>query len=402
MSDHTSTHPPHTSRPVRLALSSGEIFEGLGFGSIRTDAPITGEVVFNTAMSGYQESLTDPSYKGQILVQTSSMIGNTGMNDTDTESSEIQVRGFVVHEHVDAHSNYRAVASLDQRLKDADVPGVGAIDTRALTRILRSRGVTVGVISADPEISDTALVELARSAPSMQGADFASGSGVDQNTPWNRGSEDWAHVKDRGSSRVTVGVVDCGSKSNIMRSLVDAGADPVLIPMQTDAQTIRSMLTRGEISGIMLSNGPGDPSTLTSLIETVRTLINDPSLERYPIYGICLGHQIIAHALGASTFKLKYGHRGINHPIRDEERASVLITSQNHGFAVDPASLDRSRVEVTHTHLNDQTVGGLRLRDREVACVQFHPEASPGPHDADPFFVRFVDACTRSGEPIGA
>ncbi len=398
MSDHTSTHASH---PVRLALSSGEVFEGLGFGFIPGDDPVSGEVVFNTAMSGYQESLTDPSYKGQILVQTSSMIGNTGMNDSDTESDAIQVRGFVVHEHVDAHSNYRAVASLDERLRDAGVPGVCAIDTRALTRVLRSRGVTVGVISADASLSDSALVGMARSAPSMSGADFASGAGVGSNTPWDRGSDAWAHVQSDEESRVRVGVIDCGSKSNIMRSLVDAGADPVLLPMNTAAGSIRSMLTSGEIAGIMLSNGPGDPSTLTGLIETVRTLIDDPELARYPIYGICLGHQIIAHAIGASTYKLKFGHRGINHPIRDEERARVLITSQNHGFAVDPGSIDRSKVEITHTHLNDQTVGGLRLRGREVACVQFHPEASPGPHDADPFFVRFIGACRDAGTAIG-
>ena len=399
MSDHTSTSAP---RPVRLALSSGEIFQGIGFGFVNTDEPISGEVVFNTAMSGYQESLTDPSYKGQILVQTSAMVGNTGMNDTDTESAEIQVRGFVVHEHVDAHSNYRAIASLHQRLHEAGVPGVCDIDTRALTRVLRSRGVTVGVICADGSLPDSALVEHAREAPSMQGADFASGSGVDEQTPWAEGSHEWAHTTPGSDQRVKVGVIDCGSKSNILRSLVDAGADPVLLPMGTNTDVIKGMLLDGRISGVMLSNGAGDPSTLNALISTVRSLIDDPELERFPIYGICLGHQIIAQAIGARTFKLKFGHRGINHPIRDEQGARVLITSQNHGFAVDPDSVDQTRIEITHTHLNDETVGGLRIRGREVACVQFHPEASPGPHDADPFFTRFVSACvsTRAGAGV--
>lgn len=374
---------------VRLALSSGEIFEGTGFGAVGDSA---GEVVFNTAMSGYQESLTDPSYTGQILVQTMTMIGNTGMNERDMESRKIQVSGMVVHEYINAHSNYRASSGLHQVLERAGVAGISGVDTRALATLLRSGGVVQGVISGDTGKSDSELVEMAQAVGSMIGADLASEAGQREDKQWAIPGGSWGHLTRDSEHGIPVGVIDCGIKENILRSLVDVGCEPMVLSLDTSASTIKSMLLDGSIYGVFLSNGPGDPGVLTGLISMVRELVHDDDLKAYPIYGICLGHQVLALAHGATTYKLKFGHRGINHPIVEVASGMVGITSQNHGFAVDAASCAHSGLIVSHRHLNDDTVAGVERVDRPVAGMQFHPESSPGPHDACGFFERFRDS----------
>lgn len=376
----------HQNR-VRLALSTGEVFEGSGFGAA---VDSWGEVVFNTAMSGYQESLTDPSYSGQILVQTTPMIGNTGINERDMESRGIQVAGMVVHEYVDAHSNYRALSSLDDRLRAAGVQGVSGIDTRALTMLLRFGGAVQGVMCGDASCSDAELVERARSLGSMSGMDMASGAGCGAVVGWEDSSGAWGHLNTATEGLVPVGVIDCGIKENILRCLVDVGCRPEVLPITTGASEIKAMLLDGSIGGVFLSNGPGDPGALTGLISMVRELVHDDDLKAFPIYGICLGHQVLALAHGASTYKLKFGHRGVNHPIVEVKTGQVGITSQNHGFAVDAGSCEGTGLIVTHRHLNDDTVAGIEQEGRAVAGMQFHPEASPGPHDACGFFDRFA------------
>ncbi|MBL4809532.1 MAG: glutamine-hydrolyzing carbamoyl-phosphate synthase small subunit [Phycisphaerales bacterium] len=374
---------------VRLALSTGEIFEGFGFGA---NIDGGGEVVFNTAMSGYQESLTDPSYMGQILVQTAPMIGNSGMNERDMESRKIQVSGMVVHEYVDLHSNYRASMSLDEQLKAAGVQGISGVDTRAITTLLRSGGAVQGVICGDHKQTDAQLVQRAQATGSMAGTDFASGAGSGSDGSWAQPSGQWKHLAgESDQAAIPVGVIDCGVKENILRCLVDVGCDPVVLPMTISASKIKGMLLDGSIYGVFLSNGPGDPGALAEFVSMVRELVHDDEIRSFPIYGICLGHQVLALAHGASTYKLKFGHRGINHPIVEISSGQVSITSQNHGFAVDENSCVDTGLIVTHRHLNDDTVAGLKRNDRSIAGMQYHPEASPGPHDAGAFFVRFAE-----------
>lgn len=376
----------------RLALQNGMVFHGFAFGAIGRQLATTGEVVFNTALTGYQESLTDPSYTGQILVQTFPLIGNTGVNPEDVESTKVQVSGFVIRELARLHSNFRADKSLHQYLADAGVIGIGGIDTRALTKELRSGGSMQGVVTDRTDLSDEQLVEMARKAPSMAGQNLVPLVGCSSRQTWSETLGDWSPNKPASGRPLRVLTLDCGAKSNILRNLADRGCELVVVPHDTPATEISRMYKAGEIDGLFISNGPGDPAEVKATIATLRTLLSGEPASVLPTFGICLGHQLLALAVGAKTFKLKFGHRGINQPVLNTTNGRVEITSQNHGFAVDPESLKAVGGEPTHTHLNDGTLAGFRLKDKPVFCVQYHPEASPGPHDASYLFDQFVDA----------
>ncbi|MEZ6243023.1 MAG: glutamine-hydrolyzing carbamoyl-phosphate synthase small subunit [Phycisphaerales bacterium] len=386
----------HDSPPTaRLALATGDVFRGRPFGAVGQGLVSIGEVVFNTAMTGYQESLTDPSYAGQILVETTPLIGNTGVNEEDLEAAKVQVAGFVVHELARRHSNYRATRSLSEFLADSGILGIEGLDTRALTRVLRSGGVVQGVITDDDSISDEDLVARARGAASMEGQNLAALVGCSSEQSWSETLGDWAPPHEPGKPGpngrpLRVIALDCGAKRNILRHLTDRGCEVRLVPHDISPSELRTIFERGEADGLFISNGPGDPAAVERTIDALRELLFDDGLD-VPTFGICLGHQLLALAMGATTFKLPFGHRGANQPVLDTTTGRVQITSQNHGFAVDPASLEAGGAEATHTHLNDATLAGFRVRGRPIFAVQFHPEASPGPHDASPLFDRFVE-----------
>jgi len=352
------------SRPAYLILEDGTGFPGTSFGS-EIESP--GEVVFNTSMSGYQEILTDPSYNGQIIAMTYPMMGNYGVNGDDVESDRVQVAGFVVKEYSKTYSNHRATGSLGDYLKQAGVPGIEGIDTRKLTLHIRDKGALRGGIFFDTKNA----VEKLRSHPTMAGLDLASGVSCKEAYDFN--------PQDRG---IKLAVVDFGVKTNILRLLAAEGFAVRVYPAKT---TLKKMLDDGA-RGIFLSNGPGDPDAVTY----ARELVIDIARERVPSFGICLGHQIMALGLGGKTYKLKFGHRGANQPVKNLDRDTVEITSQNHGFAVDYDSLKYSAdIEITHMNLNDNTVEGLRHRTLPMFSVQYHPEASPGPHDSRYLFNEF-------------
>ncbi len=382
----------------RLALADGAVLRGRAFGApVGPGGGVCGEVVFNTAMTGYQESLTDPSYSGQILVQTAPLMGNTGVNGEDEESPRVHVAGFVVHEAARRHSNFRATGSLAGYLASAGVPGIEGLDTRALTRRIRLHGAIPGAIATDPAIPDSALVELARSAPPMQGANLVPRVGCREPRFWDEslGAWRWAAVGAVGGGGRSVAVLDCGAKRNILRHLVSRGCRVRVLPHDEPAPALEAMVRRGEVHGVLVSNGPGDPGAVSATISVLRALLEGPA--GVPMFGICLGHQLLAEALGATTYKLPFGHRGANQPVLDVRTGVVSITSQNHGFAVDRASLERAGGVVTHVHLNDSTVAGFELAGGDVFSVQYHPEASPGPHDASSLFDRFVERLDRGG-----
>lgn len=337
-----------------LALEDGTVLEGQAFGAVGESF---GEVVFNTGMTGYQEILTDPSYCGQIVTMTYPLIGNYGVNPEDFEASRSYVRGFVVKEFCSTPSNWRSQETLDAYLNRNRIVGLAGIDTRALTKILRTHGVMRGLISTIPRKEGELLKKL-QSAPPVFGPELVR----TVTTP---------EVYRVPGSGPKVVVMDFGAKANIVRGLSQLGFDLTVVPSHTAAQEILAL----NPAGIMLSNGPGDPTDVPEAIATVKALLG-----KLPIYGICLGHQIIGLALGGATYKLKFGHRGANHPVKDLRTGRVYITSQNHGFAVDAKTLSTD-VEVTHINLNDQTVEGLRHRHLPVASVQYHPEAAPGPED---------------------
>jgi len=407
MTDHTPTRTNTTRQPTpapvaRLALADGSIFRGRGFGATARGIVSVAEVVFNTAMSGYQESLTDPSYTGQILVQTAPMIGNTGVNPEDVESAKVQVSGMVVRELARLHSNYRANQSLSDYLADHGVLGLTGVDTRAITRRLRTTGSMAGALTDDAKLTDAQLVQRAKDAPSMAGANLVPGVGCTSGQTWSETLGDWSPAGERGERAFRVLAIDCGAKRNILRNLADRGCVVEVIPHDTPASEILRRFEAGEADGLFVSNGPGDPAAVEATIATLRELLTT-NARTIPTFGICLGHQLLSLAAGAETFKLKFGHRGANQPVKNTLTGAVEITSQNHGFAVTPESVERAGGEVTHINLNDGTVAGFRLKNKPVFAVQHHPEASPGPHDAGYLFDAFVRMMADGrAEPVRA
>lgn len=364
-------------QPAKLALEDGTVYSGRGFGATGEAA---GEVVFNTSMTGYQEVLTDPSYKGQIVTMTYPMIGNYGVTLEDEESSHPQVSGFVVREVTRIPSNYRSESNLDFYLKRSRIVGIEGIDTRSLVRRLRVRGAMMGILSTT-DLDDQSLVKKARTLPGMEGCDL-----VKEVVPAN--SYEWSgaglvplarSMMIQHTARHHVVALDFGMKWNIPRCLVEAGCRVTVLPGTASAQDVLAQ----NPDGIFLSNGPGDPAAVGYAVETTKGLLG-----KKPIFGICLGHQLLALAMGGKTYKLKFGHRGANQPVLNKVTGQVEITTQNHGFAVDIESLPRD-VELTHINLNDQTVEGIRHNKIPVFSVQYHPEASAGPHDSSYLFEEF-------------
>ncbi len=368
-----------------LALEDGTVFEGRSFGA---PAERSGEVVFNTAITGYQEIFTDPSYTGQIVILTNPQIGNYGTSTADNEAVNPHIEGLVVREFSGITSNWRSDEEARAFLSNANIPVVSDLDTRALVRHLRSRGVMRGVLSASPSIQPKTvreLVEKARSIPSMAGLDLASRVTTPASYHWTKSVEPCSPsevLTPAAEARFNVVAYDFGIKQNILRRLVHSGCNVTVVPALTSAEDVLAL----KPDGVFLSNGPGDPEPLHTQIENVRRLIG-----KTPVFGICLGHQILGLALGGKTYKLKFGHRGANHPVINNLTQRVEITSHNHGFAVDPDSLSTNDVEVTHINLNDHTLEGFRHRREPVFCVQYHPEAAPGPHDSHYLFNDFVE-----------
>ncbi len=363
-----------------LALEDGTVFEGRSFGA---PAERSGEVVFNTALTGYQEIFTDPSYSGQIVILTNPQIGNYGTSAADNEAAKPYIEGLVVREFSGIASNWRSDEQARGFLSNANIPVVSDLDTRALVRHLRSRGVMRGVLSAI-EKDPGKLVAKARAIPSMAGLDLASRVTTPNRYTWTQSVEPCSPSEVLAPSaepRFHVVAYDFGIKRNILRRLVHVGCNVTVVPALTSPEDVLAL----KPDGVFLSNGPGDPEPLHTQIANVRQLIG-----RTPIFGICLGHQILALALGARTYKLKFGHRGANHPVMNHLTGRVEITSHNHGFSVDPDSLNDNDVEITHMNLNDRTLEGFRHRREPVFCVQYHPEAAPGPHDSHYLFDDFV------------
>ncbi len=361
-----------------LALADGRIFHGRTYGH---HGRVAGEVCFNTSMTGYQEILTDPSYADQIITFTYPHIGNVGVNDTDMESADVAVRGLIVRAPARVTSSYRAEADLETWLKEHKVTGIAGIDTRALVRHLRDHGARNGVIASDGTGEDEA-VGLARAWEGLEGRDLVGCVSRRHASGWNQGGYDLDASRHRSGGDVWhVAVLDFGCKSNILRRLVERDCRLTVMPAATTVKEVLDV----QPDGVFLSNGPGDPSAVSYAVDTIRGLLETG----IPMFGICMGHQLLSQALGLPTFKLKFGHRGGNHPVRDETTGRIEITSQNHGFAVCDKHVPE-HVEITHRSLFDGTVEGLRVKDKPVFSVQYHPEASPGPHDADHLFDRFV------------
>lgn len=415
-----------------LALADGTVFEGTSYGG---EGEAVGEVVFNTCMSGYQEILTDPSYKGQIVTMTYPLIGNYGVNPEDVESHRPFVEGFIIREGSVLPSNWRARKSLEEFLREYGIVGIQGIDTRALTRHIRDHGAQEGVISTIDD-DPNSLVAKAKASPGLIGRDLVKEVCCEAPFTWSRGIWEWpagyrepgtgyplggvaerreprpdraqlslfgSQVAARGSQAYKVVAYDCGIKWNILRQLVSSGCEVTVVPAATTAEIVLNLYP----DGIFLSNGPGDPEGVPYLIQAVRKLIG-----KKPIFGICLGHQIIGLALGGRTYKLKFGHHGGNQPVKDLTTGKVEITSQNHGFAVDMESFtndpkgrvfgDPADIVLTHVNLNDNTCEGLMHRRLPLFSVQYHPEASPGPHDANYLFKRFVEMMERDRRPAAS
>ena len=375
------SQPVNAPQQAKLALEDGTVYTGTAFGA---SGEVAGEVCFNTSMTGYQEILTDPSYRGQIVTMTYPLIGNYGVNAEDVESAKPHLAGFVVRELSRRVSNFRASGDVDTYLKNAGVVGIQGIDTRALVRRIRSLGAMRGILST-VDLNDASLVAKAKTSPGLVGRDVVREVMPSQPCEWDEQLNPWSKWPvDAGSTaaiseRPHVVAIDYGMKWNIPRWLADIGCRVTVVPGTTSSTDILAL----DPDGVFLSNGPGDPEPLTYAIDTIRGLLG-----KTPIFGICLGHQLLSLACGAKTFKLKFGHRGANQPVMNLETGAVEITSQNHGFAVDEASLP-AELEVTHRNLNDDTIEGVRHRSLPAFSVQYHPEASAGPHDSSYLFNRF-------------
>ncbi len=368
-----------------IALEDGRIFEGRSFTG---PGEVSGELVFNTSMTGYQEILTDPSYKGQIVTMTYPLIGNYGVTPEDEESLGIHLSAFVVREYEEDYSNWRATGDLGSYLKRHGILGIEQVDTRAITRHIRLAGAMKAVISTE-DLDEVSLVKKAKDSPGLVDADLATLVTCKRPYVWERGKilelddvspDRLSRLESAEQASFRIAIIDCGLKFNQLRLFAKRGCQCVVFPATVQAEQLLAC----EPSGIFLSNGPGDPAAVHHVIETVKELVG-----KRPIFGICLGHQILSLALGAKTYKLKFGHRGGNQPVKDLSTGKIEITAQNHGFAVDEASLP-SGVEVTHINLNDNTVEGISHRDIPAFSVQYHPENAPGPHDSEYLFDRFV------------
>ena len=364
---------------AKLALEDGTVFTGIAFGAVGTT---TGEVVFNTSMTGYQEILTDPSYCGQIITMTYPEIGNYGVNPEDVESLRPHLSGFVVRNVSEIASNFRSNDTLDEYLKKMGIVGISNIDTRALVRHTRSQGAMKGVISSET-LNDDALVKIAKESPGLVGRDLVKEVLPDQPIDWNGQLSDWWDLRRDDHSidgkEAKVVAIDFGMKQNIARHLVDQGFKVHILPGTCTAEEVIAC----EPDGVFLSNGPGDPEALGYAIEMIQGILG-----KFPVFGICLGHQLLSLACGAKTYKLKFGHRGANQPVQEVSTGKIEITSQNHGFCVEPDSLPDC-LEVTHYNLNDNTIAGVKHKTLPAFSVQYHPEASAGPHDSQYLFRRF-------------
>lgn len=373
------------SSKVKLVLSDGKIFEGKSFGyTPESNKKIIAEVVFNTSLYGYQEIISDPSYKDQMLCFTNPHIGNVGCNPNDDESEGGQVSAVLVKKYSKLYSNFRATQSLEEYLIDNKIPGVYDLDTRAIVRHLRDNGALMGILGFGEDVNDDELIAEAQNAKGMEGRNLVDVVSCKEpyqwlELPWNNANNCFDKLTaSEVANRPLVAVLDCGVKKNILRLLLSSGFRVTVLPSRTTAEEILNLEPRA----LFLSNGPGDPATLTYIVDEVRKLVN-----KVPIFGICLGHQILSQAIGAKTYKMKFGHRGGNHPVKDKLTSKIEITVQNHGFAVCAESMNESNI--SHINLNDNSVEGLELDGNAGFSVQYHPEASPGPFDSQYLFEKF-------------